>query len=57
MTFHPWVQRLALEWLYRLVQNPRRLASRYLVRGPRIFGYLRRSRIVLREAQSDSEFR
>jgi UDP-N-acetyl-D-mannosaminuronic acid transferase (WecB/TagA/CpsF family) len=44
------MQRLALEWLYRLVQDPRRLAGRYLVRGPRIFGHLRRARIVLRKA-------
>ncbi|MDP3939053.1 MAG: WecB/TagA/CpsF family glycosyltransferase [Deltaproteobacteria bacterium] len=26
-----WVQRLGLEWLHRLVQEPRRLARRYLV--------------------------
>jgi len=45
-----WMQKLALEWLYRLLQNPRRLARRYLVRGPRIFGHLRRSRVVLRKA-------
>jgi len=45
-----WMQKLALEWLYRLLQNPRRLARRYLVRGPRIFGLLRRSRVVLRKA-------
>jgi exopolysaccharide biosynthesis WecB/TagA/CpsF family protein len=45
-----WMQKLALEWLYRLVQNPRRLARRYLLRGPRIFGLLRRSRVVLRKA-------
>jgi exopolysaccharide biosynthesis WecB/TagA/CpsF family protein len=44
-----WVQRLALEWLYRLGQDPRRLARRYLVRGPRIFRYLQRSRLVLRQ--------
>ena len=42
-----WLQRLALEWLYRLCQDPRRLAGRYLVRGPRIFGYLLRDRVVL----------
>jgi exopolysaccharide biosynthesis WecB/TagA/CpsF family protein len=42
-----WVQRLALEWLYRLCHDPRRLAGRYLVRGPRIFGYLLRDRVVL----------
>ncbi len=45
-----WVQNLALEWLYRLVRDPRRLARRYLIRGPRIFGHLRRSRIILRKA-------
>lgn len=31
-----WMQRLALEWLYRLLSNPRRLWRRYLVEGPRI---------------------
>jgi len=49
-----WVQRLALEWLYRLGQDPRRLARRYLVRGPRIFRYLQRSRVVLRERSPDA---
>lgn len=43
-----WMQHLALEWLYRLLQDPRRLAYRYLVRGPRIFWHLLRARIVLR---------
>jgi exopolysaccharide biosynthesis WecB/TagA/CpsF family protein len=45
-----WMQRLALEWLFRLLQNPRRLARRYLLRGPRIFAHLRRSRVILRKA-------
>lgn len=27
----PWMQALSLEWLYRLLQEPRRLARRYLV--------------------------
>jgi exopolysaccharide biosynthesis WecB/TagA/CpsF family protein len=31
-----WMQRLALEWLYRLLNNPSRMSRRYLVRGPRI---------------------
>lgn len=26
-----WVQRLGLEWLYRLARNPRRMAKRYLI--------------------------
>jgi exopolysaccharide biosynthesis WecB/TagA/CpsF family protein len=45
-----WMQKMALEWLFRLLQNPKRLARRYLVRGPRIFAHLRRSRVVLRKA-------
>lgn len=43
-----WMRRFALEWLYRLSRDPKRLAGRYLVRGPRIFGHLRRARVVLR---------
>jgi N-acetylglucosaminyldiphosphoundecaprenol N-acetyl-beta-D-mannosaminyltransferase len=45
-----WMQRVALEWLYRLMQDPQRLAGRYLVRGPRFFGYMRRARFALRRA-------
>jgi len=45
-----WMQRIALEWLYRLVQNPKRLARRYLVRGPRIFAHLLRTRVVVRNS-------
>jgi N-acetylglucosaminyldiphosphoundecaprenol N-acetyl-beta-D-mannosaminyltransferase len=29
----PWAQRAGAEWVYRLVQEPRRMARRYLVRG------------------------
>src|SRR3984893_2225627 len=32
-----WIRKSGFEWLFRLVQNPRRLAKRYLVRGPDIF--------------------
>jgi exopolysaccharide biosynthesis WecB/TagA/CpsF family protein len=32
-----WVQKAGLEWLHRLLSNPRRLASRYLIECPRIF--------------------
>ena len=31
-----WMQRISLEWAYRLLQDPRRLAHRYLVKGPAI---------------------
>ena len=43
-----WMRRAGLEWLFRLVQAPERMAARYLVRGPRVFALLRRARIVLR---------
>jgi UDP-N-acetyl-D-mannosaminuronic acid transferase (WecB/TagA/CpsF family) len=43
-----WMQGLGLEWLFRLLQAPRRLAHRYLVRGPRVFAILKRARIELR---------
>jgi exopolysaccharide biosynthesis WecB/TagA/CpsF family protein len=45
-----WMQQLALEWLYRLVRDPRRLAGRYLVRGPRVFRHLLRARVVPRRS-------
>jgi exopolysaccharide biosynthesis WecB/TagA/CpsF family protein len=44
-----WLQDLSLEWLYRLLQNPRRLARRYLLRGPRILSCLRQDRVVVRQ--------
>jgi len=38
-----WLQKAGLEWLHRLLSDPRRLASRYLLECPRIF-YLMYSR-------------
>jgi N-acetylglucosaminyldiphosphoundecaprenol N-acetyl-beta-D-mannosaminyltransferase len=35
-----WVQRLAMEWLYRLLQEPRRLWKRYLLGNPRFIALL-----------------
>jgi exopolysaccharide biosynthesis WecB/TagA/CpsF family protein len=43
-----WMQNAGLEWLFRLGQNPARLATRYLIRGPRVFGLLRKTEFVLR---------
>jgi exopolysaccharide biosynthesis WecB/TagA/CpsF family protein len=43
-----WLQKLGMEWFYRLIQNPRRLAKRYLVRGPIIFLLLWRVELRLR---------
>ncbi len=45
-----WMQKAGIEWLFRLLQSPKRLARRYLVRGPRVFGILRRVAISLRPA-------
>lgn len=32
-----WVSKVGLEWLYRLLKEPRRLAARYLLRDPKFF--------------------
>ena len=40
-----WMQRIGMEWFYRLTHEPRRLARRYLVQGP--FALLRASRAQL----------
>lgn len=32
-----WMRRASLEWLYRLLAEPRRLGRRYLIEGPRVF--------------------
>jgi N-acetylglucosaminyldiphosphoundecaprenol N-acetyl-beta-D-mannosaminyltransferase len=41
-----WLQKVGLEWLYRLLSDPRRFALRYLIECPRIFYliYLNRKR-------------
>lgn len=38
-----WMQGMGLEWLWRLGHEPRRMAHRYLVRGPRFLGVAVRS--------------
>jgi exopolysaccharide biosynthesis WecB/TagA/CpsF family protein len=43
-----WIQRSGFEWLFRLARSPKRLAKRYLVRGPRIFLLLPRMELRLR---------
>jgi exopolysaccharide biosynthesis WecB/TagA/CpsF family protein len=43
-----WMQRIGMEWLYRLCQDPARLAQRYLIRGPRVFPMLPTTEILLR---------
>ena len=43
-----WMQRIGAEWLFRLALDPQRLAKRYLVRGPRVFGLLNHTNLILR---------
>jgi N-acetylglucosaminyldiphosphoundecaprenol N-acetyl-beta-D-mannosaminyltransferase len=38
-----WMSRAGLEWLFRLWQEPRRLARRYLLRDPRFLPILART--------------
>jgi exopolysaccharide biosynthesis WecB/TagA/CpsF family protein len=48
-----WMQRLGLEWMYRLALDPRRLARRYLVRGPRVFMLLRQINVAVRSGRDN----
>lgn len=43
-----WMQRCALEWLYRVYQDPRRLWRRYARNNPRFLFYLLRERLRLK---------
>ncbi|MBO9714536.1 WecB/TagA/CpsF family glycosyltransferase [Sphingomonas sp.] len=47
-----WVQKANLEWAWRLLGNPRRLAKRYLVDGPAIFPMVWRWRATQRRRAS-----
>jgi exopolysaccharide biosynthesis WecB/TagA/CpsF family protein len=38
-----WMQKAGIEWLHRLLSDPRRMASRYLIECPRIFYHMYRS--------------
>jgi N-acetylglucosaminyldiphosphoundecaprenol N-acetyl-beta-D-mannosaminyltransferase len=44
-----WMQDGGLEWLYRLGQEPRRLAGRYLVQGPGFFARVALQKMGLRQ--------
>ena len=35
-----WIQRSGFEWFYRMVQDPKRLAKRYLINNPRFVGLI-----------------
>ena len=40
-----WMQKLALEWLYRVVQEPRRMWKRYLITNTLFIFYLIKAKI------------
>lgn len=43
-----WMQRARLEWLHRLVSEPRRLWRRYLLKGPKILAIIAREQVLRR---------
>jgi exopolysaccharide biosynthesis WecB/TagA/CpsF family protein len=43
-----WMQRLGIEWVHRLVKEPRRMWKRYLVGNPKFLARVLRSRRTLR---------
>jgi N-acetylglucosaminyldiphosphoundecaprenol N-acetyl-beta-D-mannosaminyltransferase len=43
-----WMSRAGLEWFYRLLQEPRRMAYRYLVKDPRFLAILLRTAVAPR---------
>lgn len=45
-----FVQRVSMEWAWRLLTNPRRLAKRYLIEGPAIFPMVLRWRRQARKS-------
>jgi N-acetylglucosaminyldiphosphoundecaprenol N-acetyl-beta-D-mannosaminyltransferase len=47
-----WMQRMALEWLFRLMLEPRRLWRRYLLGNPRFLGIVLRQRFRKNAGQS-----
>lgn len=49
-----WMQRAGLEWLYRLVQEPRRLAGRYVITNTRFVYLVGRELVSRRRARSAS---
>jgi N-acetylglucosaminyldiphosphoundecaprenol N-acetyl-beta-D-mannosaminyltransferase len=53
----PWLQRAGLEWLYRLIQEPRRLWRRYLRYNPRFVGAFARQLAAHRAAAGNGAYR
>ena len=49
-----WLQQHGMEWLFRLANDPYRLAKRYLVRGPRVFALLRSTDVQVRSRPAET---
>jgi N-acetylglucosaminyldiphosphoundecaprenol N-acetyl-beta-D-mannosaminyltransferase len=53
-----WMIRMGLEWLHRLLQDPRRLARRYLARdlpfAARLFGHALKNRLLKRNVEAEA---
>jgi len=49
-----WVMRAGLEWMFRLIQEPRRLGPRYLVNNPLFVGLVIRELFSRRSARRNS---
>jgi exopolysaccharide biosynthesis WecB/TagA/CpsF family protein len=47
-----WMQKIGFEWLFRLLNDPQRLAKRYVLRGPRVFSLLWGTQLVVRQRES-----
>jgi N-acetylglucosaminyldiphosphoundecaprenol N-acetyl-beta-D-mannosaminyltransferase len=47
-----WVQKAGFEWLHRLLSDPRRLASRYLIECPQIFFLILHNRGTIRRERT-----
>jgi exopolysaccharide biosynthesis WecB/TagA/CpsF family protein len=47
-----WMQQMGMEWAFRLLQDPGRLAKRYLLRGPRVFSLLPSTEFLVRPHMS-----
>jgi UDP-N-acetyl-D-mannosaminuronic acid transferase (WecB/TagA/CpsF family) len=47
-----WMQDRSLEWLYRLLREPRRLWKRYLGLGPRFIGLVLAQKLGVRRFDS-----
>lgn len=43
------LQSLSLEWAFRLMQSPRRMFRRYVVRGPKMLACLKRTEFIVRK--------